>query len=231
MVLSSRANEILDMVNKFGQVSASDLAQSLTVSVETIRRDLKKLDERGELTRVHGGAVSKQYQDAGTSFNRRANSNVEAKQALVNKALSYFYEGAVIGLDASTSSWLVAQAMPDRKCTVVTHSQNNIAVLADKNNINVICLGGHYSKKHNAFYGQLTKQALSTMSLDFSVISCSGYGPGIGVWDSNEYNCEVKQALIASADTCILIADKTKLNKKSLIKVCDMESISVVVTN
>ncbi|GAL28201.1 L-fucose operon activator [Vibrio variabilis] len=132
MSAALRVSHILKEVSNAGQVSATELAEELNVSVETIRRDLKKLDEREELVRVHGGAICKAYKDEGASFNKRASNNIQEKKIIVGKALAHVYEGAIIGLDASSSSWHVAQAIPDIKCTIVTNSLNNVVALAGK---------------------------------------------------------------------------------------------------
>lgn len=227
----TRASYILKTVSKAGQVSVTDLAQDLKVSVETIRRDLKDLDLKGELVRVHGGAMCKTYRDEGTSFNNRASSNINDKMHLVEQVVANIYEGSVIGLDASSSSWLVAQAMPDIQCTVVTNSINNINVLSGKRNITIISLGGYFSEKYKAFYGMLTKSTLSDMALDLCVISCSGFDEESGVWDSNEYNYEIKKTFINVSEKVILLADKSKYKKKSLLRICGLDEIDILISN
>ncbi|MGP8308279.1 DeoR/GlpR family DNA-binding transcription regulator [Vibrio sp. YIC-376] len=227
----SRTNYILNVVNKSGKASVTDLANDLDVSVETIRRDLKVLGKKGELIRVHGGAICKNYKDEGTSFNNRANRNVNDKMDLVDQVISNIYEGSVVGLDASSSSWLVAQALPNMKCTVVTNSINNINVLSGKNNISIISLGGSFSEKYKAFYGLIARKTLAEMSLDVSVISCVGFDELSGVWDSNEYNYEIKQMFINVSEKVILLADKSKYKKKSLLKVCDFDEIDILISN
>ncbi|WP_086981345.1 DeoR/GlpR family DNA-binding transcription regulator [Vibrio aphrogenes] len=226
-----RANYILRTLNKVGKISAIDLADDLQVSVETIRRDLKALDRRGEILRIHGGAVSKNYKDEGTSFIRRAGNCIDEKAELVEQALDNIFESAAIGLDASTSSWLLAQQLPDIHCTVVTNSLNIIQVLADKKNIITICLGGSYSDKYKAFYGMITKATLNNMSLDLAIISCEGFDKESGVWDSNEYNYDIKKKLIEISERTILIADKSKYKKRSLIKICNLDEIDIIISN
>ena len=211
----SRINYILNVVGKSGKASVTDLANDLDVSVETIRRDLKVLDKKGDLIRVHGGAICKNYKDEGTSFNNRASCNVSDKMDLVDQVISNIYEGSVIGLDASSSSWLVAQALPNIRCTVVTNSINNINVLSGKNNISIISLGGSFSEKYKAFYGLIARKTLAEMSLDVSVISCVGFDELSGVWDSNEYNYEIKKMFINVSEKVILLADKSKYKKKA----------------
>ncbi|MCG9780684.1 DeoR family transcriptional regulator [Photobacterium damselae] len=122
MCYQSRAISILNKLSQFKTISTIDLSNELGVSVETIRRDLKKLAVKGELIRVHGGAEYKKLQDIGSSFNSRAGENYKEKIELTKKAISYIYENSVIGLDPSSSSWMIAKNMPDIKCTVITNS-------------------------------------------------------------------------------------------------------------
>lgn len=226
-----RKKKIVDYVNTNQEATVEELANMFNVSVETIRRDLKALDEKELLVRVHGGATIKQTNDVGTSFNNRAKNNIESKQLLVDEAMGEISEGAVIGLDASSSSWLFAQAMPNILCTVVTNSINVILALEKKRNISIISLGGNYSEKYKAFYGKNANDNLREMNLDLCIISCVGFSESSGVWDSNEYNCDIKKTLISVSDKSILIADKSKLNRKSLLRICNYSDINLVITD
>ncbi|ENM5889905.1 DeoR/GlpR transcriptional regulator [Vibrio mimicus] len=231
MHTASRANHILSVVDKVGRVSVVELARELNVSPETIRRDLKVLDSKGEVTRIHGGAVMKSYRDEGISFNERVNHNIDDKRILVKEVISHIFKGAAIGLDASSTSWLVAQALPNIHCTVVTNSINNINILSGKHNVNVICIGGRLSEKYKAFYGTIARNTLSEMALDFCVISCVGFDEHSGVWDSNEYNYEIKREFIQVSDKVILLADKSKYKKKSLLRICGLDEVDILVSN
>lgn len=227
----SRAHFILKQLADRQRISVAELAKEMRVSTETVRRDLSELDSQGAIVKVHGGAVKKQLDDISPSFNRRALNNLDEKNALVKKVIPYFFEGAIIGLDASSTSWLVARSLPDIPCTVVTNSINNVEALATKQHINIIGLGGVYSDKHKAFYGISTNDKLQQMRLDMCVLSCAGIDKASGVWDSNENNYLLKKSFIQVSDTVMLIADKSKHNKKSLLKVCDLEEIHVLVSN
>ena len=57
MLPTQRRQAILAQVRERAAVSAEDLARQFGVSVETIRRDLRRLQERGLLERVYGGAA------------------------------------------------------------------------------------------------------------------------------------------------------------------------------
>ncbi|MCW8344807.1 DeoR/GlpR family DNA-binding transcription regulator [Vibrio sp. ZSDZ65] len=226
-----RSRQIVELVNDQRSATVEEIAEAFNVSVETIRRDLKKLDESGALKRVHGGAVSVQEIDEGRSFHARAKDYLEEKELLVSKALDYIQEGMVIGLDASSSSWCLAREIPNISCTIITNSLQNVIALEGKNNINVICTGGSYSEKYSSFYGPLAVDTLANMSVDVCFFSCVGFDYDSGVWDSNEYNYQIKRSFIEISQQVILIADKSKYKKRSLLKICDSESVDVVITD
>ena len=52
-----RANEILRLLLRGGKTSVNDLTSELSASPASIRRDLARLEERGLVHRVHGGAM------------------------------------------------------------------------------------------------------------------------------------------------------------------------------
>lgn len=56
MNASKRRAEILNKINQKGNVVVDELIQQYQVSEETIRRDLRILDENGYVKRVYGGA-------------------------------------------------------------------------------------------------------------------------------------------------------------------------------
>ncbi len=226
-----RKRNIVELVNRVKEVTVDELASHFCVSVETIRRDLKQLNAEDLLVRIHGGAISKQNEDIGTSFTHRLKDNAKEKQHLVKKAVSLVFEGSVIGIDASSSSYHFASLLPNINCTIVTNSLAIISLLQDKSNIHIISTGGNYSEKYGAFYGSIAINTLSQMSLDVCFLSCVGFCFESGVWDSNEYNCEIKKKFIEISNNVVLLADKTKFNKRSLLKICDANSINTIITD
>ena len=61
MLKEERLNYILNEVKVRNRVLLYDIAIKLNVSEDTIRRDLKFLDEQGKIKKVHGGAVSNSF--------------------------------------------------------------------------------------------------------------------------------------------------------------------------
>ena len=57
MLAISRQNLIKELLQENKSVTIADLAVRMNVTRETIRRDLKEMEEAGIIQRVHGGAV------------------------------------------------------------------------------------------------------------------------------------------------------------------------------
>ncbi|OOF67965.1 DeoR/GlpR family DNA-binding transcription regulator [Rodentibacter caecimuris] len=226
-----REELILQKVNDLGSVSVSQLAQEYAMSVETIRRDLNKLEKQGKLYRTHGGAISKKSKDVGAYFHTRQHLNVRAKKHNAKSAVDLVYENAVIGLDASSSSWHFSNLMPDIPCTVITNSMHNINALVNKPNIKTIVTGGVYSAKYEAFYGPLSEYLLQRLHINFCIFSCNGIDNEGNIWESNEVNASIKRKLMSVSEHNYLLVDHSKFNKKSLVKLAELSQIRTLFTN
>ncbi len=84
MIQSQRDVAILDLLRQQGVVTVQEICAACACSPETARRDLRRLEEQGELLRTHGGA--KQIA-AGNSQRRPANGSalLEARIALTER--------------------------------------------------------------------------------------------------------------------------------------------------
>jgi len=58
-----RRSQIVEMVQKNGMINNKELMEKFSISIETVRRDLKYLEDQGYLKCVYGGAVRIQSED------------------------------------------------------------------------------------------------------------------------------------------------------------------------
>lgn len=229
-MLNSRLQSIVNRVDHLGFVSVKDLAEQFSVAVETIRRDLRTLEEAGYIKRSHGGVMSLMDTDAGLDFGNRQSENASAKQVIAAKALEHIKPGDVIMLDASSSSWFLAEALPHEDLTVITNSVRIVFDLVKKPAIKTLAIGGRYSEKYGAFLGALAVSQVADFRADTLFFSCTGFDEEQGAWESNELNAAIKQMMRRSSRKSILLCDKSKLGKSGLIKLCDANQIDTVIT-
>ena len=123
MLALERRNLILEKLQEEKRVVVSELSQLYSVSEETIRRDLDKLEKEGLATKSYGGAVINEDVGIDLPFNIRKNQNVQGKQKMAEIAASMVNDGDHIFLDASTTAVFVAKALKEKeRLTVVTNS-------------------------------------------------------------------------------------------------------------
>lgn len=169
--------------------------------------------------------------DIGSSFQARCRSNYNQKHNIAQKALDYLFENAIIGLDASSSSWHFAELMPDMVCTVIKNSMRNIKALVNKPNIKTIATGGVYSGKYDAFYGPLSEHLLQRLQIDIGIFSCTAVDCNGIIWESNELNASVKRRIMSRCEQKFLLADQSKFGQKSLIQLGELSQMDVIFTD
>ncbi len=123
-----RRNKIVDMVNTQGSVLVLDLSNLFGISEVTIRADLRLLEEKGLLTRFHGGAAR-----AGSDLTDAENQEVvledryqlasNPKKRIAHAAAAMIREGMTVILDSGSTTLLIAEALVRMtNITVITNS-------------------------------------------------------------------------------------------------------------
>ncbi|MGY3855616.1 DeoR/GlpR family DNA-binding transcription regulator [Aeromonas aquatilis] len=229
-MLSPRVVDMEKYIVQAGSVTVKELSDRFSVSLETIRRDLQELESNGSVKRVHGGAISLDNADAGLAFNKRKHERSIEKKLIAYKALALIKPGDMIMLDASSTCWYLAEALPDISLTVITNSFRNVLSLAVKKNIKTIAIGGEYSEKYAAFVGTIASGNISQYRVDTLFLSCSAYSTSSGVWENNEINASTKKVMLASAKQKVLLADSHKENRSGIVRICQFSDLDVVLT-
>ena len=107
---SRRQAEVLAAVQLEGAASIADLAAQLSVSDESIRRDIKPLVSEGLLVKVHGGVVlPERLQEP--PMQRRMQVNKLAKEAIAVLAVQRVQSGDSLMLDTGSTTIYVARAL------------------------------------------------------------------------------------------------------------------------
>src|SRR5215216_4014298 len=143
MYAEERQREILRLAREKGRVDVAGLADELSVTAETIRRDLTLLERAGVLRRVHGGAIPVERIGFEPALATRDSVLIEEKERIAKAALAEVPDEGAIILDAGTTTARLAQALPaDLELTVVVNSPVIAGMLGIRTNLNVLLLGG-----------------------------------------------------------------------------------------
>lgn len=212
-------------------VSVSALAERFQVSEETIRRDLTALEEEGVLVRKHGGAIlaNKVLGDPATHVLQ--NVFVENKEKIAAVCKPFIQPRDCLFFDSSTTAYYVCKEMPDVELTVLTNSLSILNLLAPREKINLIAVGGSLLKGRDCFTGRSAISFLSLFHVDKAFLSCRSLSMADGITEARESIAEVKQAVVQRANRVFVIADHSKFGKTSFTQICGFDHIHDIVTD
>jgi DeoR/GlpR family transcriptional regulator of sugar metabolism len=230
VLTDERRSLILDRLRTQGRILATDLSAELGVSADTVRRDLRDLDDLGLLRRVHGGALPR-HGDA-ASFATRAHRAPEAKASIAARAAQHLKDGQLIVLDGGTTTLEVARALrPGLQATVMTTSPPIATALAEHPGIEVVVIGGRLRRNALVTVGAVTTEALRAVRPDVVLLGVCGLHPEVGVTTGDLEEAEVKRAMIEGAAEVMALADHDKLGTAMPVVVAPISVITMLVTD
>ena len=230
---STRQQDILTLIAQQETLKVDELAARYQVSKETIRRDFHHLQERGLLIRQHGRAkgIKLGVPDSGDSFNTRVKSHLYSKADIAAQALTWIGEDMVIALDASSTCWYLAKKLPDIPLTIFTNSVRVCHELEKKAHISLVSSGGTLQRKYACYVNPAMFSILKNLEIDLFIFSCEGIDDDGMMWDSNASNAEFKSILLHKATQSLLLMDKSKLRRKSTVKIGPLQWVERVISD
>jgi DeoR/GlpR family transcriptional regulator of sugar metabolism len=231
MLAVTRKSKIKDIVLEKKSVTVTELSKLFSVTEETIRRDLKQLEDDGFLTRTYGGAFIQDGVENNVDLTIRETAYMESKIAIAKRCLSVIHNGDSIFLDASTTALQISKELQGMRLTVVTNSLLIINELQDKEDIRLISIGGAYTPRDKAFVGSTAIHNLESFYVDKTFMSCRSVSMEHGITDSNEAIAAIRQTLITRSNHIYLVADHSKFDKTSFIRISGFEAITGLITD
>lgn len=232
VLASDRHQQIIEVLQQHKSVKTATLLEQFNVSTETVRRDLEFLESEGILRRVHGGAILSE-RSVELNFTIRETKNAEEKREIAERATAFVSEGQSIAMDVSTTNTEFARALK-RKCkklTVLTNSLPIAMELAEMPNYTLILVGGVMRNEELCTVGNLAEKFISQFRVDTFFMSMSGISLTEGLTDYGVGEVQIKQKMLEYAGKSIVLADSSKFDVVSLLKVCDFDRIEGIITD
>lgn len=229
MLKEERHQYILNCISKDSRIYITALSTELEVSDDTLRRDLTELEQKGLLTKVHGGAIAKS--GISIEFTDRLNTATASKRQMAAKVIPMFKDGDVILIDGGTSNLEIARQIPQNlKLTVYTNSFPIINALFDHLHLDLVFLGGRVFLSSQVTVGVTVFQALQTVRPDWVIIGISDIHPEKGLTSPDREEAMVKRFMLERGKKRIVLADSYKLNTARTYQVASLGDIDYIVT-
>lgn len=233
--MNERQSKILRYIESHGSARIGELQElSPGYTTMTLWRDLSKLEELGCIRRFRGGAsaVYTQERDGEQPFYSRLKKNTAEKETISQIAVELLTPNHALYLDAGSTTYSLAQHLPDRHYTIITSGANIAVELSQRNGFNVNLLGGQVLGSTLSCSGPQAEDMLQSMNIDIAVLATSGFSLENGFACGCLSEAHLKRHVISKASSCsIMLMDREKVGKVHPFTFAVPADIDLLITN
>lgn len=225
---SERRDAIADLVVHQGAARVSELAKRFDVSPATVRRDLERLQERGTLERVHGGAVAIEQ----TMLQQGSSPSPPPYATRIGRAVvDMIDEGETIFLGPGPLCLEVGRSLVDHsRVTVITNGLEVAYWLATHTSHRLIVTGGQSEGPDLVLVGGVTRDALSSLRADRVVVELGGVSALEGLTEDSLPQAEIVRMLIETGTTIVALVPPERVGRVAAAPVAPVTSADIIVT-
>lgn len=219
-----RRRLILEHARGNGRIEVAEIAIQLDVATETVRRDLKVLEDHGLVRRTHGGAYPTDGAGFETSMGHRSGHRVPEKRRIAVAAAENVGDAETIYLDEGFTPQLVADELItlQRPLTVVTASLAAAGLLAPVRSMSVILLGGRVRGRTLGTVDYWATNMLSDLVIDLAILGTNGISRERGLTTPDPAVSAVKHKVVLVSRRRLFVGIHTKFGTNSFCKFADV---------
>lgn len=229
---TTQEKKVLEILETQQYASVDDLAGALCVSTSTVRRTLETLQQKGLVTRTHGGVKINSDNSFSPSFTFRIHQNSFEKKKIALSAIKLIKNGDIIFLDGSTSAFYIAEYLKEfENIRVITNGIDTLSLLS-KNKILAYSTGGQVSAENpSVLVGQYAEDMICNFHADIAFFSAQSMDNDGEIYDCFEEEIFLRRAMIKNAKTKVFLCDNTKVGKTSSYHLCSVKDVDYIATN
>ena len=224
--------EIIKKINQDKQLKVQLLCDEFDVSSVTIRKDLKLLEEKGMLYRIHGGATLNNPYATDRHVNEKEKFHLSEKMLIGAAAAKLITPNDSILIASGTTVLALSKNIkPQENLTVITSALNVALELNQHIEIEVIQLAGIMRKRSSSVIGLYAENILSDFSCTKLFLGVDGIDLDFGLTTTNVMEARLNREMIKVSQKTIVLADSTKFGKRGFGRICGFEHIDEIITD
>lgn len=228
-----RHERILRLAGESGTFSLQRAEVETGASPATLRRDFEQLAQSGAVERVRGG-IRVARNEGNLSFNMREVQHSKAKTAIARKAVSLLKAGDALFVDGGTTTYHICFCLPQIPLRIITNSLRLSAYLDDSKRRHprwdVYLTGGYIQPGSSMLTGPGTVHSLNFYYADWAFLSVGGIVAD-GLYNTSEAVVETERKMIERSDRAIILADQSKIGRRSMCHVSSIDKIDRLIVN
>jgi len=226
-----RRAALVEMLRQRGNMAVADLPNVFGVSAETIRRDLRVLEDRREVTRAYGSVRAVESGTFETNREERTTRNAEEKLRIARVAAQRIGTAETIFIDEGYLPLVVAREFPqNRKLTIVTSSLPTACELAKLPHLTVIAVGGRVRASTLGVVDPWSVSMLESMELDLAIVGANGVTEKGWLTTPDPAVAGTKRAAMAAARRRIFVGDHSKFGQSTFVRFGRLADVECAIT-
>lgn len=223
---------LLKEVHARQTATVEELADTLRVTLQTVRRDVQRLAEEGLLTRFHGGVRVPASTVENIAHNRRVALQAQEKARIARCVARAIPNNCSLILNIGTTTEAVARALLHHKgLRVITNNLNVAATLSSNPDCEVIVAGGVVRSRDRGIVGETAVDFMRQFRVDIAVIGISGIEEDGSLRDFDYREVKVAQTIIAHSRQVWLAADHSKFHRPAMVQLATLAQIDRLFTD
>ncbi|MCW5222684.1 DeoR/GlpR family DNA-binding transcription regulator [Verminephrobacter aporrectodeae] len=223
---------LLEEVRARKSATVEHLAETLGVTLQTVRRDVQRLAESGLLTRFHGGVRVPGSSVENLAHTQRETLNAESKTRIARAVARQLPNDCSLILNIGTTTEAIARALlQHRGLRVITNNLNVAAILSGNPECEVIVTGGVVRTRDRGIVGEATVDFIRQFRVDIALIGISGLESDGSLRDFDYREVKVAQTIIEQAREVWLAADHSKFNRPAMVQLARLAQIDRLFTD
>lgn len=233
MLAPERMELIVEIANQHDIVTMEELMRKVACSKATLRRDINKLSEKGRIRKTHGGIMSVTM---GTglvepSLGAKSSLHMDEKRRIAAAALKHVGKNEYVILDSGTTVLELAKLFDDSlPFTAVTCDLMIAMEIARRPVIDLIMLGGVLRKNYYSCYGYFAEEMLKSINANKAFVTVDSVDINQGLMNYSSDDIALKKLIVDSCGEVILLADHSKFDVKSFLRICGISRVGRIIT-
>jgi len=235
MFIEERHQAILQAIQEKGRISIGEIQEQYGVSVDSARRDLRLLEERGLLKRTHGGAIPLMKVNVCPPRHRNPMDMevFDNYAAIAKRSAALVKENDVVYLTSGSLGFIMLKSLPrDIPYTLVVNSVTLANELKYWDNVTVYVTGGKM-RMHGttSLVDSFAADFVRGMHFDLCLMTAAGCDAAFGVSNNTGETAVFQRAVIENSRRKVLMLPGAKIGFRAFIRVCDAGAFDTLITD
>ena len=238
MLEKQRQQLILDILTEQQFASVRALSSQLNASEATIRRDITKMAASGQLNKIRGGAEviaehfgqTKRTRVKGSVFMADKERHADNKRLIAERAVELCENDEAIIINGGSSTYMMGEFLADRQLSILTNSFALAHYLSENGTNQVTVPGGEIYPKQEIILSAFEDDTIHNYHGSKMFMGTPGIS-NQGVTESDPLLIRAEQKLRKQSDELIVLADSSKLGKRSNFIFTPLSDVNLLITD